>query len=93
MLNKIIRIMNFKRLRDRVQMCTLYKSMNILLINDVYELETAKFMRSFYHRMLPENLNQVMHNILITLDPSLQMVIIWKEFLQRVSSCHASMLA
>ena len=55
MQNKIIRMMNFKHLPDRVKMCTLYKSMNILLINDVYELETAKFMHSFYHRMLPEN--------------------------------------
>ena len=36
-------------------MCTLYESMNILLINDIYELEVAKFMYGFYHRMLPEN--------------------------------------
>ena len=36
-------------------MCTLYKSINILLINDVYEPDTAKFMHSFYHCMLPEN--------------------------------------
>ena len=36
-------------------MCTLYKSMDILLINDVYELETAEFMHSFYRCMLPEN--------------------------------------
>ena len=54
MQSKIIRIMNFKHLRDRVKMCTLYKSMNILLIHDVYE-ETAKFMHSFYDCMLPEN--------------------------------------
>ena len=57
MQNKIIGIMNYKHLRDRVKMCTLYKSMNILSIKDVYELETAKFMHSFYHRMLPENFN------------------------------------
>ena len=55
MQNKIIRIMNFKQLKDKVQMCTLYKSMNILLINDIFELEVAKFMHSFYHCMLPEN--------------------------------------
>ena len=55
MQNKIIRIMNFKQLKDKVQMCTLYKSMNILLINDIFELEVARFMHSFYHRMLPEN--------------------------------------
>ena len=36
-------------------MRTLYKSMNILLVNDVYDLDTAKFMHSFYHCMLPEN--------------------------------------
>ena len=55
MQNKIIRGLNFKLLNDRVNMCTLSKSMNILFINDIYELEIAKFMYSFYHRMLPKN--------------------------------------
>ena len=55
MQNKIIRIMNFKHLSDRVKMCTLYKSMNTLLMNDVHELDTAKFVHSFYHCMLPKN--------------------------------------
>ena len=36
-------------------MCTLYKFMTFLLINDIYELEIAKFMYSFHHRMLPKN--------------------------------------
>ena len=29
--------------------------MKMLLINDIYELEIAKFMCSFYYRTLPEN--------------------------------------
>ena len=55
MQNKITRIMNFKHLNGRLKMRTLYKAMTILLINDVYELETPKFTHSFYHRMLREN--------------------------------------
>ena len=41
--NKIVRFMNFKCLKDHVEMTTLYKSMNILKISDIYELEKAKF--------------------------------------------------
>ena len=39
MQNKIIRLMNLKYLKDHVEMTTLYKSMHILKINDIYELE------------------------------------------------------
>ena len=59
--NKIIRIINFKCLNDRVKMNKLYKSMNIglLQIKDipVYELEMSKFMHSYYHKKLPEVFN------------------------------------
>ena len=55
--NKIIRITNFKCLNDRVKMNKLYKSMNILQIKDIYELEMSKFMHSFYHKQLPEVFN------------------------------------
>ena len=57
MQNKIICIINFKHLNDRVKLCTLHKSMSVLLTIDVYKLETAKFMHSLYHRMPPENFN------------------------------------
>ena len=57
MQNNIIRIMNFKRLNDRVKMCTQYETMNILKVKNIYELEIAKFMHSFYHGLLPENFN------------------------------------
>ena len=71
--------------------------MNIMLTNDVCELETTKFMHFFiivcFQKISISTSDQVMLNVLITLDPSLQMVIIWKEFLQKVDSCHASMLA
>ena len=36
-------------------MCTLLKSMKILKVNDICELEIAKFMYSYYRSMLPEN--------------------------------------
>ena len=45
-IQKIICLMNFKCLKDHVQMTTLYKSMNLLKISDIYELEVAKFIHS-----------------------------------------------
>ena len=57
MQNNIVRVMNFKRLNDRVKMCTQYETMNILIIKNIYELEIAKFMHCFYHGLLPENFN------------------------------------
>ena len=53
MQNKIIRIMTFTCLKDRVNMNSLYKSMCILKIRDVHELEMVKFMHSYYHKKLP----------------------------------------
>ena len=47
--------MNFKLVSDRVKMSLYYKTMNLLVINDIYELEIEKFMHSFYHCMLPVN--------------------------------------
>ena len=57
MQNKMIRIMNFKLVSDRAQMSSQCKTMNLLLITDIYELEITKFMHSFYHGMLPVNFN------------------------------------
>ena len=51
--NKIIRIIDFKFLKDCVKMISMYKSMKILQIQDIYELEMAKFMHSFHHKRLP----------------------------------------
>ena len=55
--NRIIRIMEFKSLADCVPMNILYKSFNILRLKDIFELEIAKFMHSFYHKKIPENFN------------------------------------
>ena len=35
-------------------MCTLFKSMKILKVKDIFELKIAEFMYSYYHSMLPE---------------------------------------
>ena len=51
--NKIFRIINFKCLKYRVKMSTLYKDMKILLVKDIFEIEVAKFMHSFYQGNLP----------------------------------------
>ena len=36
-------------------MSDLYKSKNILQTNDIFKLEMAKFMHSYFHENLPEN--------------------------------------
>ena len=54
--NKIIRIMDFKFSKDCVKIIFKYKSMKTLQIQDIYELEMAKFMHSF-HKRLPSVLN------------------------------------
>ena len=51
--NKILRIINFKCLKDCVKASTLYKDMKILQIKDIFEIEVAKFMHSFHHGNLP----------------------------------------
>ena len=55
--DRIIRIMEFKSLAGRVPVNTLYKSLNILRLKDIFELEIAKFMHSFRHNKIPENFN------------------------------------
>ena len=45
--NKVIHLMNFKYLKDHVEMTTLYKSMNMIKMNDIYKLEVAKFIHSY----------------------------------------------
>jgi len=49
--------MNFKFIRDKVKICKSYKSMKILKVKDICELELAKFMHSFqfHNNFLPEN--------------------------------------
>jgi len=55
MQNNILRIKNFKFIRDKVKLCTLYKSIKILKVKDIYELEIAMPMHSFHNNLLPEN--------------------------------------
>ena len=47
--------MNFKFVKDRVNMYLLYKSIKILKVKDIYELKIAKFIHSYYHCKFPEN--------------------------------------
>ena len=60
--NNIIRIINFKFVRDEAKICTLFKSKKILKVKDIYNLEIAKFMYSYYHSMLPENSDHYFKN-------------------------------
>ena len=49
--------MNFKCLKDHVEMTTLYKSRNILKISYIYELDAAKFIHSYNQKRFPKNFN------------------------------------
>ena len=68
--------------------------MNILEIKNIYELEIAKFMHSFYHGLLPENFNMLailnaqIHNTHVGPIQKLlrRMAIIWKELIRKVGS-------
>ena len=53
--NNIIRIMNFKFVEDKTKTCTPFKSMKILKVKDIFELQIAEFMYSYCRSMLPEN--------------------------------------
>ena len=70
--------------------------MNILLMNDIYEEEIAKFMYSFHHRMLPKILITALNLEILSMHilPGLlhQMAITWKQLLQRMGSYHVFML-
>ena len=65
--NRIIRITNFKCLKDHVKMNNLYKSLNILQIKEIFKLEMGKFMYSFYHRSLSENFIITFFLLLVTI--------------------------
>ena len=54
MQNRIIRIINFKLLKDHDKMSVLYKAMNILQALDIFKLEVGKFMHSFLYQTLSE---------------------------------------
>ena len=73
-------------------MSSYYKTMNLLLINDIYNLEITKFMHSFYHGMLPVNFHNFFTSAKtqyhITLEPLPLMVITWKKLIRKERSCH-----
>ena len=75
--------MNFKRLNDKVKICTQYETINILKVKSVYELEVAKFMHSFFMacflKTLITILNLQIHNTHIIQEPLRRMAIFWKE--------------
>ena len=43
----------------RLSNATLYKSLNLLQLKDIYDLELAKFMHRAHQRTLPSNLNNM----------------------------------
>ena len=59
--NNIIRIMTLKNmpLQIRLSTKTLFKSVNILQLNDIFQLELAKFMHRASSDDLPQNLNHM----------------------------------
>ena len=57
--------MNFKCLRDHVQLNPLFKSWNLLKINEIYELEIAKFMHLYDNKHLPESFDHSLNLLAI----------------------------
>ena len=59
--NNIIRIITLKRMPTQFRLCTktLFKSIGILQIKDIYELELAKFMHGATDSDISQNLNKV----------------------------------
>ena len=49
--------MDFKYLKDFVKMISMYESIKILQIQDIYELEIPKLMHCFHHKKLPSAFN------------------------------------
>ena len=63
--NNIIRLMILKNLPEnmRISNASIFKSLNILQLNDIYNLELGKFMHKAYYRALPQNLNNMFTRI------------------------------
>ena len=81
--NNIIRIMNFKFVKDKAKMCILFKSMKTLKVKDIFELEIAKFMYSYYYpsylKILTIILYMLANFMIIKQDQILQTIFIWNE--------------
>ena len=50
--------MDFKCLKDCINMSSLFKSTNLLQIKDIYELEIARFMYLYFHHKLPQSFDK-----------------------------------
>ena len=63
--NNILRLMVFRNFPDgiRISNDTLYKSLNLLQLKDIYKLELAKFMHKAYYSALPHCLNNMFTKI------------------------------
>jgi len=59
--NNIVRLMVLKNLPSeiRISNAAIYKSLDILQLNDIYKLELGKFMHKANYRALPNNLNNM----------------------------------
>ena len=63
--NNIVRLMVLKNLPSdlRISKATIYKSLDILQLKDIYHLELGKFMHKANYRALPLNLNNMFTRI------------------------------
>ena len=81
--NNIIRIMNFKFVKDKAKMCTMFKSMKILKVKDIFELEIAKFIALIitpcYLKISTIILNMLANFMITKRDQLLQTIFIWNK--------------
>ena len=63
--NNILRLMIFRNFPEglRISNDTMFKSLGLLQLKDIYELELAKFMHKAYYKALPHCLNNMFTRI------------------------------
>ena len=78
--------MNFKFVKGRVNMSLLYKSMKILKVKDICELEIAEFTHSYYHCKLSENFDNYFKNASNHLKNNTRLIVNDNYYVERVDT-------
>ena len=59
--NNIVRLMGLKNFPEGIRLsnATIFKTFDLLQLNDIFNLELAKFMHKVHHNALPNSLNNM----------------------------------
>ena len=89
MRNHILRLMSFRKVKDKVNLNNLYLSHKILKLEDIFKLELAKFMYLYTNNVLPKVFQNYFKFMTDTQDYNTRNSSIKNLFLQRMSTTHA----